>query len=260
MDKCFVIQPFDGADFDNRYEDTFKPAISKAGLEPYRTDKDPSVRIPIEDIEKGIASSAICFADITLDNPNVWYELGYAFACGKDVIMVCSEEREGRFPFDIQHRTVTKYKTGSKSDFETLEKNITQRIIALQQTNKKVEKLQDVPVQEREGLKGHEIALLILAMGNQPTPSSATAAHYLKPEMNRAGYNDLAASLAIRSLARKDMLVIKESGYDNEVFDVCQVTKKGEDWIIENEGQLEFRKESNNSNSQGASMTNDLPF
>jgi len=102
MDTCFVIQSFDKGKFDQRYIDVFEPAIRAAGLEPYRVDRDPSVTIPIEQIEEGIKSSKICFADITLDNPNIWYELGFAFASDKDVVMV-TEERQ-RFPFDIQHR------------------------------------------------------------------------------------------------------------------------------------------------------------
>ncbi|MBU0719064.1 MAG: hypothetical protein KJ749_12505 [Planctomycetes bacterium] len=45
MGRCFVIQPFDdGGEFDKRYEDVFLPAIRDAGLEPYRVDRDPSVR------------------------------------------------------------------------------------------------------------------------------------------------------------------------------------------------------------------------
>jgi hypothetical protein len=98
MNTCFVIQPFDKDKFDQRYTETFEPAIIAAGLEPYRVDRDPSVRIPIEQIEDGIRNSRICFAEITLDNPNVWYELGFAFASGKDVVMV-TEERQ-KFPFD----------------------------------------------------------------------------------------------------------------------------------------------------------------
>src|SRR4029077_17922896 len=73
MEKCFVIQPFDNGIFDKRYEDIFEPAIKSAGFEAYRIDRDPSVRIPIEEIEKGISESAFCFAEITTDNPNVWY-------------------------------------------------------------------------------------------------------------------------------------------------------------------------------------------
>ena len=80
MATCFVIQPFDGAKFDKRYTDIYKPAIEAAGLEAYRVDTDPGVQVPIDAIEKGIKQATICLADITTDNPNVWYELGFAFA------------------------------------------------------------------------------------------------------------------------------------------------------------------------------------
>jgi len=77
------MQPFDEAVFDKRYADVFEPAIQEAGLEPYRVDRDPGVSIPIQDIEDGIRTAELCFAEITTDNPNVWFELGYAIAVGK---------------------------------------------------------------------------------------------------------------------------------------------------------------------------------
>src|SRR5690606_15855224 len=119
-------------------------------------------RIPIEDIERGIKESMLCFADITLNNPNVWYELGYAFACGKEVLLVCSEERQGEFPFDIKHRHIITYKTQSLSDFKALENTIIEKIQALLKTTKTTSALHDSPIIEQEGLKGHEIAILIL--------------------------------------------------------------------------------------------------
>ena len=66
------MQPFDGGTFDKRYESVFAPAIKAAKIEPYRVDRDPSVSIPIQEIESGIRNSDICLADITTDNPNVW--------------------------------------------------------------------------------------------------------------------------------------------------------------------------------------------
>jgi len=44
--RCFVIQPFDGGKFDNRYDDVLKPAIQTTGLEAYRVDRDPKVSVP----------------------------------------------------------------------------------------------------------------------------------------------------------------------------------------------------------------------
>ncbi len=89
MATCFVIQPFDGGNFDNRCEDVFAPAIKESGFDPYRVDRDPSASIPIDEIQRGIKQAAVCLADITLDNPNVWFELGYALSAGKSVVMVC---------------------------------------------------------------------------------------------------------------------------------------------------------------------------
>jgi hypothetical protein len=129
---CFVIQPFDNGMFHKRYDDIFAPAIRAAGIEPYRVDRDHSTVIPIDDIEAGIRRSLLCFADISLDNPNVWYELGFALAAGKHIEMVCSHTRE-KFPFDVQHRFITRYKTEAPSDFTDLEAKITNRLkVAIQ--------------------------------------------------------------------------------------------------------------------------------
>ena len=105
MPTCFVIQPFDKGPFEKRYDDVVVPAIKVAGLEPYRVDLDPSVSVPIDSIEAGIQSAELCLADISLDNPNVWFEVGYAIAAGKEVVFICSEDRTTKFPFDVQHYT-----------------------------------------------------------------------------------------------------------------------------------------------------------
>jgi hypothetical protein len=114
------MQPFDGGTFDKRYESVLVPAIEAAGIEAYRVDQDPSVSIPIQDIENGIRKSEICLADITTDNPNVWFELGFALAIPREVVLVCSEERTTHYPFDVQHRSIIKYKTGAPQDFDEL--------------------------------------------------------------------------------------------------------------------------------------------
>jgi len=126
MPTCFVIQPFDSGKFDKRFDDVYKPAIEAAGFEAYRVDRDPKVEVPIEAIEDGIRGAAICLADITTDNPNVWYELGFAFAAGRPVVMVCSDERTNhRYPFDIQHRAIINYKAEAPRDFDSLQNSIT---------------------------------------------------------------------------------------------------------------------------------------
>jgi hypothetical protein len=259
MEKCFVIQPFDNDKFDKRFVDIFEPAILKAEFEAYRIDKDLSVRIPIDDIEKGISESSICFAEITSDNPNVWYELGFAFACNKDVVMVCSDERQGKFPFDIQHRHVIIYKTSSTSDFITLGDTITRKIKAFQTKSKTVKQLNTTPVIETEGLKGHEIALLILIMENQVSSEDSTSVSSLKNEMNKAGYTDIATSVGIRTLVKNGMIeTFKEiDNWNNgQEYIACKLTENGEGWILSNQDQLQFRQTNNNQ----ADAIDSLPF
>jgi hypothetical protein len=107
MPRCFVIQPFDeGGPYDKRYADVLVPAIKGADLEPYRVDRDPATTIPIDDIEDNIRTSEICLADITPDSPNIWYEVGFAFANEKPVVMVCAKPRPTKAPFDVQHRHI----------------------------------------------------------------------------------------------------------------------------------------------------------
>lgn len=260
MSKCFVIQPFDNGKFDKRYVDIFEPAIKKADFEPYRIDNDLSVRIPIDEIEKGISESSICFAEITTDNPNVWYELGFAFACDKDVIMVCSEERQGKFPFDIQHRHIITYKTSSTSDFNNLEDTITRKIKAFQQKTKTVKQLSATPVVETEGLKGHEIALLILIMENQLSTEDSTSVYGLKHEMNKSGYTDIATSVGLRSLTKNGMVETfrtTDNYNNNEEYIACRLTEKGENWILSNQDQLQFRQ---SNTKQKPDPVDDLPF
>ena len=142
MPTCFMIQPFDQAKFDRRYKDIFKPAIERAGFEADRVDEDPSVTVVIDRIEKGINDSSVCLAEITTDNANVWFELGYALARKKPVVMICEKHVRTKFPFDVQHRNILEYDTGSRSDYEELGTKIVDRLKAIDKTQAVVEQLQ----------------------------------------------------------------------------------------------------------------------
>src|SRR5437867_4055926 len=108
--RCCIFQPFDsGGPYDKRYEGVLAPAVKAANLEAYRVDKDPRATIPIETLHREIRSSTACVADITTDNPNVWYELGYAIASDKPTVIICSNQRGASRPFDIQHRQIIYY-------------------------------------------------------------------------------------------------------------------------------------------------------
>lgn len=116
-DLCFVIQPFDSGEFDRRYRELIRPTIEACGLRAYRVDEDYAVDVPVSAIEEKIAEAALIVAEITTDSPNVWFEVGYAYAKGRQVILLCSEERTGRIPFDVRHRNFLRYRPGDPEAF-----------------------------------------------------------------------------------------------------------------------------------------------
>jgi len=268
METCFVIQPFDKAKYDQRYIDIFSPAITNAGLKPYRIDQDASVRIPIEDIERGITDSAICFAEISTDNPNVWYELGFAIASKKDVILVCADDRVGPFPFDIRHRQVITYKTNSTSDFNDLGMQITTKIKAFMENGTTTKKISESPVIATDGLNSQEIAVMVLVMQHQVNGDNSISVWAISNEMQKAGYNDLGTSFALTTLSKKGMIeVIMDSDpnqYNNSDYKGCILTDKGLNWMLENESKFEFRTEAipnpSYTTSQIPGEDDDLPF
>src|SRR5262249_14599061 len=152
--------------------------------DPYRVDQDPKVSIPIQDIENGIRESQICLAEITADNPNVWFELGYAIACGKEVILVCSDERTTKFPFDIQHRTIIKYATTSISDFQKLKSQITIRIKACLQKAEALSTVSEISkLTKFDGLEQHEVVALAALAENLEHPEDNASTFQIKRDM-----------------------------------------------------------------------------
>lgn len=131
--KCFIIQPLDD-EYKKRCNGAYKPAIEKAGLFPYRVDEqyDPQ-KLKIQQIQDEIENSDVCLAEITKDNPNVWYEFGFADGCGIPIVLICEDGKREKLPFDVNQRDIYFYKTDSPSGWKELERTITDRLtIAVQ--------------------------------------------------------------------------------------------------------------------------------
>ena len=259
MPTCFVIQPFDADKFDRRFEEVYSPAIQAAGLEPYRVDRDVAVDIPIDSIESGIRGAAICLADITTDNPNVWYELGFAFASGRAVVMVCSDERTGKkYPFDIQHRTVIEYKAQSPSDFASLQAKITNRIKALLTRGDALRAIQaSEQVAPVQGLTQPELVVLASVVGSVVLPVEGVSAFSAKQDVERAGFTAVGFSIGIQRLRSKKFIELREAtDWNNQSYQEIVITDGGWDWIERNEDKFMLRRPAPETNSGG----DDVPF
>ena len=241
--RCCVFQPFDnGGPYDKRYDEVISPAIEAAELEPYRVDRDPGAEIPIDTLHDEIRRSAACLADITPDNPNVWYELGYAVASDQPVVMICKKGR--KLPFDMHHRSTAFYELESPKDFDQLKNDITTRLRA---AITKRAKVQDVvsasPVKATEGLEPHEISTLALIIANRDSAEDYANTHWIREGMRKAGYTDVATSVALTSLERNGYVRSEERQVSlEESFFAYWLTDKGEEWLLKNQDKLEMRQ------------------
>lgn len=114
--RAFVIMPFgrkqapDGTelDFDAIYRELLAPAIVAAGLAPYRADVDRRGGSIHLDMFQELLLAEFVVADLTLDNPNVWYEIGvrHALRAGGTVLTYALRDR---LPFDIAGQRMQRY-------------------------------------------------------------------------------------------------------------------------------------------------------
>lgn len=94
---AFVAMPFgtkpgrDGKniDFNRVYAEYIKPALETAGLEPFRADEETRAGDIRVDMFQELLVADLVIADLTIDNPNVWYEVGVRHALrARGVILV----------------------------------------------------------------------------------------------------------------------------------------------------------------------------
>jgi hypothetical protein len=246
MARCFVIQPFDdGGPYDKRYKDVLLPAIKDAELEPYRVDEDRSSAIPIDDIEQNIRNSEICLADITLDNANIWYEVGFAFANNRPVVMICAKPRPTKAPFDVQHRHIIYYTLDSPRDFKRLQSEVTARLKAQIEKAATMQTVASISPVKTDGLSSYEIAAMVSIMENRLSPDEGVTPSDLRKDMRRAGYTDVATSLSTVSLARKGLVGITQLQGENMEglysYSVYVLTEMGLEWMLANQHLFKLR-------------------
>lgn len=97
--KIFVVMQF-SKEYNDLFEEVIKPVSEKFGYECIRADEYYTGTPILTDIIKSIQESNAIIAEITPDNPNVFYEIGYSHAVGKPTILLCDKKRE-KLPFDL---------------------------------------------------------------------------------------------------------------------------------------------------------------
>src|ERR1700693_902080 len=115
---AFVAMPFgtkpdpDGRplDFNRVHRDLLQPALEAAGLSVFRADEEMRAGDIKTDMFQELLLADLVVADLTIDNPNVWYELGVRHALRPRGVIQIQSQRE-HLPFDVYVDRTIRYRT-----------------------------------------------------------------------------------------------------------------------------------------------------
>lgn len=107
----FVAMPFgtkDGVDFNRVYRALVQPSLEGEGFRVLRADQEELAGNIQADMFQELLLADLVVADLSIDNPNVWYELGVRHALRARGIVLIQGKRE-RMPFDIYTDRTLRY-------------------------------------------------------------------------------------------------------------------------------------------------------
>ncbi len=139
---AFVVMPFgtkpgpDGKpiDFNRVYSEYLQPALEQAGVRPFRADEELRAGDIERDMFQELLVADLVVAELTLDNPNVWYELGVRHALRKGGVVLVQGARAYQ-PFDIYtDRKLTYSLKDGAPDPATLRQDIDQLVAMIKAT------------------------------------------------------------------------------------------------------------------------------
>ncbi len=104
---CLVIAPFDTAG--SRIKDTIQRALEEVGINSLSLDNLQPGASWVNAVTDAIKFSDFIVVDVSRQNPNVMYELGYAHALRKPTILLMSLETASSIPSDLQGHLYVAY-------------------------------------------------------------------------------------------------------------------------------------------------------
>ena len=109
----FVAMPFgvkQGIDFNRVFREYIEPALTEAHFEVFRADEELRAGNIRSDMFQQLLIADLVVVDLSIDNPNVWYELGVRHALRSRGVIQIITQRE-QMPFDVYTDRVLRYHT-----------------------------------------------------------------------------------------------------------------------------------------------------
>lgn len=125
--RAFIVMQF-SAPYDQVYSDVVRSVCESFGLEAVRADELYGPGLIIRDVVDQIIRARVVIADITPPNPNVYFEVGYALALNKQIILLAKKGTE--LPFDVSAFRVLFYED-SIAGKSRVEENLSRHLRAI---------------------------------------------------------------------------------------------------------------------------------
>lgn len=130
--ECFVVMPYGSKpfpddsgrtyDFEKVWRVLIARAVREAGMVPVRSDQREGSGIVHTDMFRDLRDREVVLADLSLDNPNVFYELGVRHVMNASgTVLIC--RHNANLPFDVRLSRVIFYDfDGQHFDWEEVER------------------------------------------------------------------------------------------------------------------------------------------
>lgn len=116
--EVFFICPFGSPEIDHNYEFVIKPVVEKNGFGIRRADEFETSQTITETIVRAIHRARFVVADLTEARPNCYYEVGYAHATGKPVVILAKTGTDRHFDLAVHNWTYWDSYTDLKTKLE----------------------------------------------------------------------------------------------------------------------------------------------
>jgi tetratricopeptide (TPR) repeat protein len=114
---AFVAMPYgtkEKIDFNAVFRELIKPALESAGFEVFRADEEMRAGNIRTDMFQELLLADLVVTDLSIDNPNVWYELGVRHALRKRGVVQITCRRD-QTPFDVLTERSVRYRIAKNS-------------------------------------------------------------------------------------------------------------------------------------------------
>jgi hypothetical protein len=100
--QAFIVMQFNPPEYQELFNAVIVTICKTMNLATFRSSQTYYPGLVIADIQRQIRESRVVIAEITPVNPNVYYEVGYANAIGKTVILIADGGKLDQLPFDVR--------------------------------------------------------------------------------------------------------------------------------------------------------------